>query len=128
MKKTAITVKAFIFNNNKLLLIKRHQNDPHCPEEWEVPGGRINENETLIQGLQREIKEETGLDAIIKNSFATENFVRDDGQPINMTHFICEYTCGEIKLSEEHCTYEWVDKKDVLKKISKYFIYAFNKL
>ncbi|MFA5763498.1 MAG: NUDIX domain-containing protein [archaeon] len=125
---TVIAVKAFIFKNDKLLLVKRHQNDTHCPNVWEVPGGRIEKNENKINGLQREVKEETGLEVIIKNSFATENFVRENGQPVKMTHFICEYSGGEVKLSEEHCDYEWVDKKDVPNKISKFFIYAFNKL
>ena len=31
------------------------------PESYELPGGRINEYEKMVDGLRREIMEETGL-------------------------------------------------------------------
>ena len=37
-----VAVKAFIINNNKLLIIKRAKSDPQMPEVWEIPGGRLN--------------------------------------------------------------------------------------
>jgi len=38
---TRITVKAFIINENKLLILKRRPNDVHFTGAWEIPGGRI---------------------------------------------------------------------------------------
>jgi len=52
-----ITVTAFIFYENKLLLIKHKKTDM-----WLHVGGHAELNETLDETLQREIKEEVNLE------------------------------------------------------------------
>jgi 8-oxo-dGTP pyrophosphatase MutT (NUDIX family) len=51
-----IGAEAAVFRNNKLLLIKRHDN-----RLWAVPGGKTDVGETLKEAAIRELKEETGL-------------------------------------------------------------------
>lgn len=61
--KLQVGVKALIVNSdNKYLLMKRavvmeNDHEPH----WDMPGGRINPEESLSDALRREILEETGL-------------------------------------------------------------------
>jgi len=121
---SAVAVKGFIINNKKILLIKRAKNDIHAPAVWEVPGGRIETGENPIDGLVREVKEETGLNINVKRPFAVENFVSDDGFAITMIHFICEVNKEEIKLSEEHTDFYWVEQDKIFEKINPYFKYA----
>ena len=58
-----ITVDAVIFLNAgdslKVLLIKR-KNDPF-KGQWALPGGFLEDHETLENGAQRELEEETGI-------------------------------------------------------------------
>lgn len=65
----AVTVDAVIFNelqtSVKILLIKR-KNDPF-KDNWALPGGFLEETESLETGAKRELEEETGLG--IKNLF-----------------------------------------------------------
>ncbi|WP_337864859.1 NUDIX domain-containing protein [Ignavibacterium sp.] len=53
----------FINSNNQILLLLRDdlQNIPF-PNQWDIPGGKIEENETPQAAIRREMKEELGLD------------------------------------------------------------------
>ena len=54
----SIGLSAMVFNKEKkVLLEKRKDNGKYC-----FPGGSIDLNETVIEGLEREIKEETGIE------------------------------------------------------------------
>jgi len=59
----AVTVDAVIFYRKtdilNVLLIKR-KNEPFR-DQWALPGGFLEENETMEEGAKRELEEETGL-------------------------------------------------------------------
>ena len=59
------SVRAALFVDGKVLLVKRRD----IPV-WEIPGGAIDKNETAEIAILREIKEETGIDAIIEKKVA----------------------------------------------------------
>ena len=54
------TASALCVDNGRVLLGRR----AHPPFEglWDIPGGFLNEGEDPLDGLRRELKEETGLD------------------------------------------------------------------
>jgi 8-oxo-dGTP diphosphatase len=111
----AIAVKAFIVDDKKrILLIKRELNDVHRPGIWEIPGGRLDSGEDPVEGLKRETKEETGLNIDVLNPLGVRHFTREDGQSITMIIFLCKAESNNVKLSEEHIEYDWVElnKKD----------------
>ena len=110
MKKLGLAVKSFIVNDNKkLLLIKRQDNEIHCPGAWEVPGGRLELGENPFDALRRETKEETNLEIEILNPLRVNFFERDDGQTITMISFLCRPVSNSILLSEEHSDYQWIE-------------------
>ncbi|MFC1648210.1 NUDIX domain-containing protein [Nanoarchaeota archaeon] len=53
---------AFIKKGNKILICKRGANETSFPGKWEMPGGKLEENETIEQGLKREIMEELSVE------------------------------------------------------------------
>jgi 8-oxo-dGTP diphosphatase len=113
--------KAFIVKNGKLLLIKRRPNDPHKPNAWDIPGGRLELGEDPFEGLKRETKEETQLQIEIIMPISVHHFVREDGQKITLTIYLCESSNDNIVLSEEHTEYEWVDLSEAPSRVSKFF-------
>ncbi|MDA3867814.1 MAG: NUDIX hydrolase [Salinivirgaceae bacterium] len=54
---------------HKLLLIQRK--NPPFQGQWALPGGFLDENETLETCAYRELKEETNIEGIILNQFKT---------------------------------------------------------
>ncbi|HEY9638909.1 MAG TPA: NUDIX domain-containing protein [Coleofasciculaceae cyanobacterium] len=48
-----------ILDAGDVLLI--HQMDPPEPDRWDLPGGGLEPHEKLMEGLAREIREETSL-------------------------------------------------------------------
>lgn len=107
--------KAFVEKDGKVLVL-------HDPiEGLDFPGGKIQEGEakdgdasSLIRSLQREVKEETGLDIEVFNPFAVwyHEFPkrhRNYGKVVYLVAFKCKNISGELKLSDEHDNFKWVD-------------------
>lgn len=56
-----VVVHAVVERNGALLLVQRAR---HLPEggKWGLPGGFLDRDESLVQGVLRELREETGWD------------------------------------------------------------------
>lgn len=80
--------------------------------KWGLPGGRLNNGESYADGLQREIKEETGLEVIPgKPVYIGEWHPVIKGIPHQIIAIFtrCEYVSGTVRLSEEHDKFDWID-------------------
>ena len=55
-------VKIFLINSNNEILLG------YSDHEYQCPGGHVEENEDLITAINREIKEETGIELNIKEA------------------------------------------------------------
>ena len=61
MKRQQFAQKAFIWDRDRLFVVRKSADDPHNPGRWEVPGGRMEFGEDVDEHLSREVSEETGL-------------------------------------------------------------------
>lgn len=71
--KPSVTVDALVIwpahKDVQVLLIQR-KHDPFA-QKWALPGGFIEENETLVASVARELTEETGLTGLTFTQFGT---------------------------------------------------------
>jgi 8-oxo-dGTP diphosphatase len=110
MDREVIAAKAFIVDKEgKLLLVKRRADDVQKPGVWEVPGGRLEPGEDILQGLRREILEETGLRVRIQMPMGMHEFTSDDGVRIQMLVFLARQDGGIFALSDEHTKSRWTE-------------------
>jgi ADP-ribose pyrophosphatase YjhB (NUDIX family) len=91
--KFLIGVLAFVQKNNQLLLLKlRYQ------YHWGLPGGFLKKGENIHSAIQREIREETGLEVKINKILDVRNGTK---RPILDIVIECEVTGGEIKITDQ---------------------------
>ena len=112
--------RAVIFNKNgEVLLIKRSESDNYNPGLWEFPGGKLDERQDLRDALDREVAEETGLTVEIKTpiAYVGSKIVSDggpyDGLPYVVIIGTAKLTSGDVRLSEEHAYYKWINPSDI---------------
>jgi 8-oxo-dGTP diphosphatase len=111
-------IKALIRNQeNKILLLKvnvKSLRNYNGDAYWDIPGGRIQKDDTVESTLLREIDEETGIKQVKNFSFfsATLSNIRIplDNESVGLILFA--YLCdtieiNEIKLSSEHVCFDW---------------------
>lgn len=103
---------AIIIVNGKILVTQRSEN-MSLPLKWEFPGGKLEENESHIDCIKREIKEELSIDIEVLEQLSSS--IYDYGAfKINLIPFFAKYISGEIKLTE-HKDYKLLNKVDLLK-------------
>lgn len=115
--KTRIVLTGILRDNDKFLVVKRSDNDTLYPGAWEFPGGHLEENETLKEGLKRELKEEIGFnedfEPIITHYYDEINEKNNEIIHDLEIDFIINVDSEKIKikLSSEHSDYAWVKKE-----------------
>ena len=93
--------------NGKILILKRSSDSKTNPGKWELPGGKVNQEESFDHALIREVYEETNLkielDHVVGASEQNLHIIR--AVHIIMSGKIIE---GKLTLSSEHEGYAWV--------------------
>ncbi len=103
-------VKAVIEKEGKILLLQRSKK-LRGEENWDLPGGLIENDQTPEETLKREILEELSLNIRVVRPLGTWSFLRIlDGKIVSVQNYLCQISdpAFEIKLSEEHSAYEWI--------------------
>ena len=55
---------AVVFREGKLLITQRHA-EAHLGGLWEFPGGKLEPSETFEQCLERELRQELGIEVVV---------------------------------------------------------------
>ena len=71
-KPFALSVRLILFDQHgHILVLKRSSDSKINPSRWELPGGRIDDDESFDNALKREIQEETGFSVAIHTAAGT---------------------------------------------------------
>ena len=93
-------VGAVLIQNNKILLPKRSANLKKMPNKYEFPGGKVEENELLKEGLKRELFEELCINVNIEDIIEFPNNVLKTEKFI-LTIYIIKKWEGELTINHE---------------------------
>ena len=93
---------------------------------WDLPGGRIEEEDDELATLKKEIKEETGITELDEIQYLYSVIsshtipIKDSDRMAGLVLRIWQVEIPEdssIILSEEHTDYEWVSPGDAAKRL-----------
>jgi hypothetical protein len=92
--------KIMLYNQDRVLLLRKTNG------KWHLPGGHVKNNETPAEGLERELKEETGI----------KNLKYKLGKRIgNLYLYKGETDMCNVRLSNEHIDFKWILPSEVSK-------------
>lgn len=84
-------VTGILLKENTILLLEQVAQQ----RSWSLPGGTVEEGESLKEALVREMKEETGLDTRVKELVYVCDFIREDKHVIHIS-FMLESLGGDF--------------------------------
>lgn len=89
----------------EILLVRTHKRG------WELPGGQVEQGETLIEAAVRETQEEAGVAIKIKTLGTVDsNLTRN----LLIFGFLAAYISGELATSSETPEVRWASRDEVL--------------
>jgi 8-oxo-dGTP diphosphatase len=87
-----VGVGGVVIRNGSALLIRRGA--PPLEGQWSIPGGMLETGETLIEGVRRELLEETGLEVRVGELIEVFERINPDASGKTQFHFIVlDYLC-----------------------------------
>ena len=106
MHKESINVVAAVIKKNNLFLLANRSFEADSPGIWEFPGGKVEENETFVSALIREIEEELSLKIQVGDKITSIDLSSSD-KDISVHYFYAFIVSGHINLNV-HSEFKWV--------------------
>jgi len=111
-----VGVGAVVIKDGKVLLVKRGV-DPK-KGLWAIPGGSLKLGETLQEGAEREILEETGITIRAKEPVYSFDFFERDGDGRIRFHYVvvdmmADYISGEVQGADDALEARWVSPEEL---------------
>ena len=111
MKKLIKVVGAIIENDNHEILCALRSPQMSLPNQWEFPGGKVEENENLSEAIIREIQEELKCTIEFKELF-NDHTHEYDSFIVNLITLKCKLLSG-TPLATEHSKLIWLKRENL---------------
>ncbi len=109
-------VGGVVIRAGEVLLVRRAY--PPRAGEWSLPGGRLELGESLVDGVRREVREETGIEVEVGPVVEVFDRVHHDGDGRVRYHFVivdflCRPVGGVLVAGDDATDARWVARADV---------------
>ena len=103
----SVSVAGTIYDKDRdsFLVIRRRDNG-----EWQLPGGILEQDETVLAGLGREVLEETG---VVVEPIRLSGVYKNMSVGVVALVFLCRYVSGEPTETDESREAKWVPREAI---------------
>jgi|SRR3989344_637503 len=117
MEKFIVVLTAIVLHpdNTRILIVKRKEDEEIHGGKWMLPGGKLEEDESLFDALKREILEETGIEIENEKEYINDYiFQRPTGElTLGMT-FLIRAINDDVKLNmKEYDDFAWIATEEL---------------
>lgn len=111
-------VGGVVISNGRALLIRR--GGPPLEGQWSIPGGMLEVGETIIEGVRRELAEETGIEVRVGGLIEVFERISLDAAGKTRYHFVvldylCEAIRGEARAGSDVTDVAWASPSELKK-------------
>ncbi len=106
-----LVVGCLVRNANDEILLIRHQK-----RGWEIPQGRVEEGENLIEALHREVREEAGIE--IETGPLAAVWSKVTAPPAVIFTFLGRYLSGDLAPTGDSVEARWIAPAEALEEVS----------
>jgi len=111
-----VGVGGVVVSEGRALLIKRAH--PPLEGEWSIPGGTLELGETIVEGVCRELAEETGIEAhVLELIEVFERIFHDPAGKLRYHFVILDYLCeavsGEPRAGSDVSDVAWAAESEL---------------
>ncbi len=114
-KQPLVGVGGVVIHRDRALLIRRGSQP--LKGQWSIPGGMLELGEELTAGVQRELKEETGLDVEPLECILVFDRIMRKGSRVKYHYVIVDYLCkrkrGRLRPASDVTDARWVRRNDL---------------
>ena len=116
-----VVVPVILDASDRVLLCRMVADRGVFPGQWALPGGGLEPGERIEEALEREVREELGVELarraplLFKDAVLPKRY--PDGRTLSLHMVFLVYLCslapGEIVLNEEFSEYRWCEAGDL---------------
>ena len=87
-------------------------------DDWSLPKGKLDKNESSERAALREVQEETGLSCQLIEELAPVSYADNRGRPKNVRYWRMKVLSGEFEVNDEVDELRWLSRADALELLS----------
>ena len=87
-------------------------------DDWSLPKGKLDKNESSERAALREVQEETGLSCQLIEELDPVSYTDNRGRPKNVRYWRMKVLSGEFEVNDEVDELRWLSKAEALDLLS----------